>query len=861
MRLYRFLLYLYPASFRAEYGEEMVRVFAERRRAANFTGRVALQAEALRDALTTAPGVHADMLRQDLRYTVRTLARSRGFATAAVLVMALGIGATAAVFSIADRVLLRPLPFQDPDTIVRVWEHVPGYPQLEPSPANYRDWVQMARSFERLEAHTTYAVNMMRSPPERVEGVALTAPLLPLLGVQPALGRVFTADEGRLGGPNAVILSDRLWRRAFGADPAVLGQSIRLDETTHSIVGVMPPDFYFPDRETELWVPLTLGPSWFVDRDNNFLRVIGRLRAGVTLEDARAEMNGVMAALEQAYPKENAQTRATVRLLSDQVSWQSRLLIRVLTGAALCLLLIACTNLATLLLTRFTGRRRELTVRAALGAGHQRLTRQLLTESLVLSLAGGAAGIALAIVATPLLGRLVPTSLPVPEATALDARVLLFATALTMATGLLFGVIPAWRISRSAQAVSLREGARGGTAGRERLRTVLVSAQIAASVLLLICTALLGRALWRVQSIDPGFSAAGVLTLRTALPGERYRSTASRTQFYHRVLDDVRGLPGVAAAAYTSYTPMVMRGGIWAVEMPGIARDTNAADVHTASLRFLTPGYFDALRIPIKQGRDFSASDTFDAPFVAVVSESFAKRYWPRGDAIGRRFTIAFHERTIVGVAGDVRVRGLEAASEPQVYVPSTQIRDGWMISYAPKDLVVRANGDPVSLLPQIRRIVAAVDPELPLANVQTLEEIVHRETAPRRTQTTVLALFAGMAVLLAGVGLHGLLSFVVSQRYREIGVRIALGAPRASVVRLIASESVGLAVLGGALGMGLAYAAGRYFESLLAGVRPADPVTFGIALGFTLLLVISGSLVPTLRAVRVDPCTALRND
>jgi putative ABC transport system permease protein len=861
MRLYRFLLHLYPSSFRDEYGEEMVRLFAERRRDASLPGRVALHAEAVSDALATAPRIHIDILRQDLRYTFRMLARSRGFAIAAVLVMALGIGASTAVFSIADRVLLRPLPFEDPDTIVRVWENAPGYPQLEPSPANYRDWTQMTHRFHQLEAHTVYQVNMKLSTPERVEGVAVTGPMLPMLGVQPSLGRFFTADESRLGGHDAVILSDRLWRRAFNADPNVLGRPVRLDDTTYTIVGVMPPDFYFPDRETELWVPLTMGPGWYADRDNNALRVVGRLKPGVSLEDARTEMNGVMAALEKAYPKENAQTRATVRLFSDQVGWRSQLLIRVLIGGALCLLLIACTNLATLLLTRLTARRRELAVRAALGAGAQRLTRQLLTESLVLAAAGGGAGILLAIAATPLLERLVPTTLPVPDATVLDARVLLFAVTITLVTGILFGVLPAWRVGRSARAVSLPEGARGDTGGRERVRRVLVAAQITASILLLICTGLLGRALWRVQGIDPGFSPAGVLTLRTALPTERYLTVAARSQFYDRVLDEVRALPGVEAAAYTSFTPLIMRGGIWAVEMPGLTTGQHGADVHTASLRFLTPGYFDTLSIPIRQGRDFTRSDTSDAPFVAIVSESFAKRYWPDGDAIGRRFTISFFERTIVGVAADVRVRGLESDSEPQVYVPNTQIRDGWMIFYWPKDLLVRTTAPPMALVPRLRRVLSSVDPEVPLSHVQTLEEVLFRETAPRRTQMTVLGLFAAMALLLAGVGVHGLLSFAVSQRHREIGVRIALGAPRHAVVRLVAGESVVLAAVGAALGMGLAYLAGRYFESILAGVRPADPLTFGIAALFTCGLALSGSLLPTLRAVRVDPCTALRAD
>jgi predicted permease len=397
--------------------------------------------------------------------------------------------------------------------------------------------------------------------------------------------------------------------------------------------------------------------------------------------------------------------------------------------------------------------------------------------------------------------------------------------------------------------------------GRERLRSTLVAAQVAVSILLLVGTGLFVRALARVQSIDPGFDAAGVLTLRTALPTERYRSTISRARFYEQVLGDVRALPGVVAAGYTSFAPLVMRGGIWAVEMPGIARDGADADAHTASLRYLTPGYFDALKIPILRGRDVAPSDTFEAPFVAVVSESFARRYWPNADPIGQRFTIAFDERIVVGVAGDVRVRGLESISEPQVYLPYRQIKDGWLVMYPPKDLLIRTAGDPLALAPAVRRIVHAADPELPVSDVRTAEDLLALETAPRRTQTSVLALFAGIAILLAGVGLHSLLSFAVAQRRQEIGVRVALGASRRAVLGMIARESVILAATGALFGIGAAYAAGRTFESLLAGVRPADPAAFGAAVALAVLMTASGSLLPALRALRVDPVTALRAD
>jgi putative ABC transport system permease protein len=858
MSLYRLLLRLYPASFRNEYGLEMQRLFNERRQGANITQRLSLWLEALSDALVTAPGAHGDLLKQDLRYATRTLSRTPGFAATAIAVTALGIGAITAVFSITDRVLLRPLPFEHADRLVQIWERVPGYPQLEPSFLNYRDWRSLASSFDAMAAHTAISANLIHNEPEQVAGLAVTTDLFPLLGVQPALGRWFLPGEDRPGASGTVVISDRLWRTTFAADPNVIGTSLRLDPDVYVIVGVMPSTFYYPDRNTDLWIPFRTADVR--DRDNNYLGVVARLKPGVSLEQARSEMETITASLERTYPKENEQTRATVRELGDQVSRQSRLLLRVLLGASACVLLIACTNLASLLLTRFIARRREITVRAALGAGRERIVRQLLTETLLLSTAGGAAGIAIAALATPLLAKLVPTSLPVSDATVLDARVMIFAAGLTTLTGLLFGVVPALRVWRGADVSGLREGPRAAIGGRrERLRGVLVVAQVTASILLLVSAGLMMRALVRVQAIDPGFTSENVLTMRTVLPAAKYTTTASRGQFYERVIDEVSALPGVETAAYTSGAPMVMRGGIWAVEMPGLTATSGDADVHTAGLRFVSPGFFRTLRIPLRSGRDVARSDTFNAPFVAVVSSSFATRYFPKEDAVGRTFKYAFADRIIVGVVDDVRVRGLERVSEPQVYLPYAQVPDGALPFYAPKDLLIKTTADPMALAPAVRRIIRGVDSQLPISSVRTMADIVALETAARQTQISVLGLFAGVSLLLAAVGIHGLLSFTVSQRRQEIGVRMALGARRAQVLRMILRESAVLAAAGGLIGMALAYAAGRAFEALLAGVEPADVPTFVAAAAVAVIMTLSGSIVPALRAVRVDPTVALR--
>jgi putative ABC transport system permease protein len=682
MGLYRALLRLYPASFRGEYRDELCAVFAERRRRTSGVGPVAvLWLDAIRDVFVNAARVHADILRQDLRYARRGLTRKPGFAVTAVLVIALGIGANSAVFSLTDQVFLRPLPYADSDRLVKVWENVPGYTRMETSAPNFVDWRRMRRSFTAM--------------------------------------------------------------------------------------------------------------------------------------------------------------------------------------GAFCVLLIACTNLASLLLTRVLRRRKELAMRTALGAGRERLVRQLLTESLVLALLGGLLGVAVAIVAVPLLARLVPPTLPVAEATAVDLRVLIFAAIATLATGLGFGVVPAVRVASDRDLSGLRDGSRGGSGGRtERLRALLVSAEVAAWVVLLISAGLLIRALWRVQAVDPGFHTAGVAAVQTPLPREKYAATGRRVDLYSRILSEVRALPGVTSAAYISSLPMVLRGGIWPVEVEGASTvPDDLRGQRAASLRYVTPGFFSTLQIPLGQGRDISESDAQNAPGVAVVSESFARRYWPGQDPLGKRFTFAFLPRTVVGVVGDIRVRGLERESEPQVYLSYQQVPDGAIRFYIPKELVVRSSTEATALLPAVRAIIRKADPELPISAARTLQEVVDADTASRVTQLRVLAAFAALSLLLAGIGLHGLLSFAVSQRVPEISLRMALGARGRDVLALVLGQTLLLAVVGAIVGMALAYAAGRWMQGLLFGIQPGDPVTISTAAGVALLMTISGSLLPALRAVRVDPATVLRSE
>jgi putative ABC transport system permease protein len=594
----------------------------------------------------------------------------------------------------------------------------------------------------------------------------------------------------------------------------------------------------------------------------HYVHVVGRLRHGVPLETAQRELDGIARDMAAGSPAQRGHGVFVQPLREALIGTEVRRTSVVLLGVVGFLLVMCCANLANLLLARALARRRELAVRAALGAGRERLTRQLMTESLLLAFAGGAIGVGIAVVSVPLLARLVPTTLPLASAPSVDGRVLLWALVLTGLTGVAFGVAPVLRGASKPALDGLREGPRSGGSGKERVRSALVVAEIVASVVLLVSAGLLIRALLTVRGIDPGFEPEGVLTLRTELPIPEYANVAVREAFYARVLGDVRALPGVTAAGYVSYLPMsTFRGGIWPVSVPGDAESATGVRSanNVASLRFVTPGFFEALGIPLKRGRDIATADTQKRQFVAVVSESFVRRYWPDEDPIGRHFTFAFAEREVVGVVGDVRFRGLERVSEPQVYLSSQQVQDNSIIGYVPRALAIRTRAEPAAIAPDVRAIVRRADAKLPTTEVQTLADLVDLETASRAVQVRVLGAFAAIALVLAAVGIHGVLAFTVSQRTQEIGVRVALGAQPADVLWMVARRCLLLAAAGVVPGLLLAYVAGRSLRALLAGVQPADLPTLAGVIGLTVLMTLAGSLGPTLRALHVDPLTALR--
>ncbi|HVF43315.1 MAG TPA: ABC transporter permease [Pyrinomonadaceae bacterium] len=816
-----------------------------------------------------------ETLFQDVRFALRTLWTNRGFALVAVAALALGVGANSAIFSVVNAVVLRPLPYKDPERLVALWVGLnqKGFEELEVSAPEFTDFRTRSSSFERVAAYSAGGFNMTGAgEPERIQGLNATADLFPALGVAPLKGRAFTEEEDRPGGDGVVVISHSLWRRRFGGDANVIGKSVTLDGQTCTVVGVMPASFHFPDNDTDIWKPMAfdaemLGPN---NRGSHFLSVVGRLKEGVGVEGASAEV----AALARTVGGENATTyprglTATLRPLQEEVVGESvRRPLFVMLGAVGLVLLIACANVANLLLARAASRRKEVAVRTALGASRARIVRQLLTESLLLSLAGGACGLVLALWGVDLLVALAPAGTPRVEEVGLDARVVGFTFAVSLFTGVVFGLAPALHASKVDLNESLKEGSRGSTEGpkRGRLRGALVVAEFAIALVLLAGAGLLLKSFARVQEESPGFDASNVLTMRVVLPEAKYRGYEEHRAFYSNLFARLRRLPGVEAVGANNLLPFNGSVGSRTFLIEGRPVPPGQPKPEE-QLRFVTPGYFEAMRVPLLRGRDFGERDINGEPRVAVVSRSMAERHWPGEDALGKHIAYSGIKQgdkpdwiEIVGVVGDVKHRGLDIDSRPEIYVPVNQpLFASRPVPPLSLYVAMRTKGDPASLAPAARREVLAVDPEQPVANMKTMRQRIDESVAPRRFNMALLGLFACVAVALAAVGIYGVMSYAVARRTHEIGVRVALGAQGRDVLRLVLSQGMWLAVAGVGAGLAIAYGATRVMSSLLYGVSATDTLTFALVSLLLTAAALLACLIPAWRATKVDPMEALR--
>jgi putative ABC transport system permease protein len=797
----------------------------------------------------------------DLRYGARLLRQSPVFGGIAVLALALGIGANTAIFSTVHALLLRALPFTDSDRLVMVWEDVTwaGFPKNTPAPGNFADWRSENHVFTDMAA-TRGGSGVVTSDgaPEQVNGRLVTANFFDVLGARPLVGRVFTAEEDRQNAP-VLLISYGLWQRRYSGDPGIVNRTLVVDGLPRTILGVMPRDFAFRDREVGMWAPIHFSPADLANHGSHFLNVVARLKPDVTVERAREEMAAIAKHIEQRHPNDNRNVGTVVVPIREDMLGDTRLAVLVLMGAAGCVLLIACANLASLLLARAVARKREMAVRAALGAGRGRLVRQMVTEGMLLSLAGGVLGLAVARAAMSFLSKLMPAAFALADQ-GLDTRLLAFTFGISLLTGLLFSIVPALQASRASLNDALRQGGRGGIGGRRATtRDALVVLEVAAALVLLVGAGLMLKTLAHLRAIDLGFRPDHLLTMRTTLPRNRYSDPVKRLAFFERVMDGVRKLPGVEAASYNSVLPFLSIGNTQGYTIEGVTLQPGTES--DALLRVGAPDYLKTLGVRLVEGRLADSRDGAGAPLVIVLNETFARRYWPRESALGHRISMNGANgpwRTVVGVVKDVRERGYDLAMKVGVYLPYAQNLDTWA---QPEQIVIRTQGDPNAIASAVRRVIAEVDPEQPVAALRTFDEILDRNVADRTQQMTLLGAFAALALMLASIGLYGVLSYAVTQRSREIGLRMALGASARGVVGMVVGRGLALTGAGLLIGLGSAAAATRAMKTMLYGVDAFDPATFA---GVSAVLIGVSALacwVPAWRASRVDPIVVLRDE
>ena len=794
---------------------------------------------------------------RDLGYALRVLRRSPGFTATAVACLALGIGATSAMFSVVDAVFFRPLPFAKPDRLAAIWEDTPilGMRYSPPAVANYIDWRAQNRTFEEMGAIDQYRVFRItgRGEPEQLDGGIVSAGLFRVLGVNPVRGRLFREEEDRPGCPKVAIITYRLWQRRFAGSDDAIGATIPVDGSKFTVVGIMPESFRFPNAETQMWS--SFGSEYsaadLANRGRHDWFVVGRLKPGVSLAQANADVRGIAARLEKMYPESNRTIGAFASPLREHmVGAESRKLFGVLFAAVSFVLLIACANVANLMLSRAFARGKEVAIRISLGAGTLRVARQLIAEHLLLAAAGGAVGIAAAAWTVGFLRHLVPDEIASMSPPTLDWRVALFSLAMTAAACVLFSLAPAAQALRTDIHEALKQGSdrAGHSRGSQALRRALVTAEVAMAVLLLIGAGLMIRTFARLRGIDPGFRAENVLTMKTAVWG-RFQKPEQMVHYYDEVLRRVTALPGVVSAGFTTGVPLDFKG--WFTE----ATAEGSTDARTVNYRCITPDYLRTMGIPLHRGRAFTEADTASSPRVALVNETFARMLWPNRDAIGRRFGGHDQWTTVVGVVGDVKQSGLDVPPKPEFYMNYRQEQT------APQALAIRTAVEPLSLASAVRREIRAADRDQPITDVQTMEDVLDHELFQRRLQMSVLAFFGGSALLLASIGIYGVLAYLVTQRRREIGLRMALGAGCADILRNILGQGAMLIGAGLAIGLLLSVVLTRLMAHLLFGVTATDPATF---VGVPVVLVgvgLAASYFPARRAMNVDPALTLRDE
>ncbi len=799
-----------------------------------------------------------DKLFQDIAFALRTVARNPGFAATAIVTLSLGIGSNVAIFGLTNTMMFKTMPFPDAHELVMVYETTPDYFQIDLSAQNYRDFSRQQSTLAAMAMFDNDSFTLLSGgEPARIEGLRTTASFFDVLGIEPAAGRLFTEAEDRPGGDRVVLISHRLWRDRFGSDPQTLGSSISLQGELHTVIGIMPPDFNFPNNE-ELWTPLAMDYA-NEPRASHGFDAIARLAPGITLEQADAELSGIAAQLAAEYPESNEGFGTTIRSLREEEIGDERILVYVLSGVVGFVLLIACANVAGLMLARAGGRQREIAVRTALGAGRGRLVRQLLTESLMLAVVGGGIGMLLGALGSSLIIASFPPNVPTWLDFSFDGTVYGFTVAVTLITAVLFGFVPALRSSGGAPGASLQQSSRAMAGrGRSRLRAALVVAEVALAMILLIGAGLMMRAYVHLNTINPGFEVADLLTFRVSLPEPDYPENGDRVRFFDELLEEVAAVPGVTAAAGTTLLPVGSFSGTYFGIEGNESEGTGTLPVVTYAT--VSPGYIGTLGIPLLQGRAFRQGDGAEgSPEVLLVTREANDRFWPGESAVGKRVKFGptgdpdSEWKTVIGVVDNIMQIGIGADDFPGVYVPYEQRPAAGL------NLTIRLGAAPGDVMPAIRDRVWAIDPDLPVFNVMTMAERIAQQDWEQKLFTRIFGTFAIIALMLASVGLYGLISYSVAQRTAEIGVRMALGADRRSVIRMVVRQSIVLVGLGLGIGLVGAFGITGVLDSMLVGVSATDPLTFGTIFAVLVAVAATASYVPALRATRVDPVRALR--